>query len=150
MRHFIAGLIFLSVSTALPAQWLKIRTPGIPGKEDGKPELTAPAPRTPADKPDLSGLWGTEDNTYVVNITGDLKPDEVRPWAEEVNKKRLEALDRDTPATRCLPGGPAEILGGEYRIVQGTNLIAILYGSGDYRQIFTDGRELPKDPNPTW
>jgi hypothetical protein len=26
----------------------------------------------------------------------------------------------------------------------------ILYESGAYRQIFTDGRELPKDPNPTW
>src|SRR6266700_1727218 len=110
MRHLIAGLIFLSACTALPAQWLKIKTPGIPRKDDGKPDLTAPAPRTSGDKPDLSGLWGTEDNTYIVNITGDLKPGEVRPWAEEVNRKRLEALDVDTPATRCLPGGPTEIL----------------------------------------
>jgi len=28
--------------------------------------------------------------------------------------------------------------------------MGILYGSGAYRQIFTDGRELPQDPNPTW
>jgi hypothetical protein len=150
MRHFIAGLMFLSVCTALPAQWIKIKTPGIPRKTDGKPELTAPAPRTPDDKPDLSGLWATEDNTYVVDLTGDLKPGEIRPWAQEIYKKRLEALDRDTPATQCLPGGPTEILGSQYRIIQAPNVVAILYGGGAYRQIFTDGREPPKDPNPTW
>jgi hypothetical protein len=150
MRHLIAGLIFLSVSTALPAQWFKIKTPGIPRKADGKTDLTAPAPRAPDGKPDLSGLWGTEDNTYTVTLTSDLKPGEIRPWAEEVYKRRLEALDRDTPATRCLPGGPTEILGAQYRIIQAPNITAILYGSGAYRQIFTDGRELPKDPNPTW
>ena len=150
MRYFMAGLIFWSASTALPAQWLKIQIPGIPRKADGKPDLTAPAPRIPGGKPDLSGLWGPEDNTYIVNLTGDLKPGDIRPWAEEVYKKRLEALDRDTPATHCLPGGPTEILGGQYRIIQAPNVIGILYGSGAYRQIFTDGRELPKDPNPTW
>jgi hypothetical protein len=150
MGRFITAIIFLSACTSLPAQWIKIKTPGIPRKSDGKPELAALGPRTRDGKPDLSGLWKTEDNSYAVNLSGDLKPDEIRPWAEEVYRKRLEALDRDTPATRCLPGGPAEILGAQYRIIQGPNVVAILYGSGAYRQIFTDGRELPKDPNPTW
>ncbi len=71
MRYFIAGLIVLTACTTLPAQWLKIKTPGIPRKADGKPELTAPVPRTPDGKPDLSGLWRTEDNTYGVSLTGD-------------------------------------------------------------------------------
>jgi hypothetical protein len=150
MRCFLAGLILLAASTMLPAQWFKIKTPGIPRKADGKPELTAPAPRTADGKADLSGLWNTEDNTYVVDITADLKPGEVRPWAQEIYKRRVEALDRDTPAAKCLPGGPAEILGAQYRIMQAPNVVAILYGSGAYREIFTDGRELPKDPNPTW
>jgi hypothetical protein len=150
MRCFIAGMMFLSVWPMLPAQWLKIKTPGIPRNADGKPDLTAPATRTSDGKPDLSGLWGTENNTYAINLTGDLKPGEVLPWAEEVYKKRLEALDRDTPAARCLPGGPSEILGGQYRIIQAPAVIGILYSTGSYRQIFTDGRELPKDANPTW
>ena len=150
MRHFIAGLVFLSACSALPAQWIKIKTPGLPRRADGTADLTAPAPRTPDGKPDLSGLWLTGDNTYGVDISIDLKPGEVRPWAQEIYKKRVEALDRDTPATVCLPGGPSEIISGEYRILQGPNVTAILYGSGAYRQIFTDGRELPKDPNPTW
>ena len=29
-------------------------------------------------------------------------------------------------------------------------MLAILYETGTFRQIFTDGRPLPKDPNPTW
>jgi hypothetical protein len=73
MRYFIAGMIFLSACSTLPAQWLKIKTPGIPRKGDGKPDLTAPAPKAPDGKPDLSGLWRTEDNTYIVNLTGDLQ-----------------------------------------------------------------------------
>jgi len=150
MRYFFAALIFWTTCTTLPAQWLKIKTPGIPRQADGKPNLAAPAPRTPDGKPDLSGLWGTEDNTYPLNITADLKPEEVRPWAQEVYKKRLDDLDKDTPGTRCLPGGPTEILGGQYRIIQSPNVTGILYASGAYRQIFTDGRDLPKDPNPTW
>ncbi|PWT99107.1 MAG: hypothetical protein C5B51_27820 [Terriglobia bacterium] len=150
MRYFLTGLIFLGVCTALPAQWLKIKTPGIPRKADGKPELTAPTPRSPEGKPDLSGLWGTENNTYIIDMTADLKPGEVRPWAAELHKERLEALDRDTPATHCLPGGPTEILGAQYRIIQGPNVTGILYASGAYRQVFTDGRALPEDPNPTW
>jgi hypothetical protein len=150
MRQFVSGLILLTACGTLPAQWFKVKTAGIPRQADGKPDLTAPAPRLPDGKPDLSGLWNTEDNTWSVNITADLKPGETRPWAEDVYRKRVEELDRDTPATRCLPGGPAEILGAQYRIMQSPNVIAILYGSGAYRQIFMDGRDLPKDPNPTW
>lgn len=150
MRYIVAGLVFWAACTAAPAQWLKIKTPGLPRKPDGKVDLAAPAPRTPDGKPDLSGLWGAEDNTYPLDIAADLKPEEVRPWAAEVHKRRLDALDRDTPGTHCLPGGPTEILGSQYRIIQSPNVIGILYAGGAYRQIFTDGRELPKDPNPTW
>ena len=134
----------------LSAQWLKIKIPGIPRNSDGKPNLTASAPRATDGKPDLSGLWAAESNTYIVNLTGDLKPGEIRTWAEEVYKKRLEALDKDNPSTRCFPEGPVEILGGQYRIIQGPNVFGILDGSGACRQIFVDGRILPEDPNPTW
>jgi hypothetical protein len=59
---------------------------------------------------------------------------------------------REDPVTNCLPGGPSEILNSTYRIMQSPTLVALLYenGTGRYRQIHMDGRELPKDPNPTW
>ena len=41
-----------------------------------------------------------------------------------------------------------------YKILQTPGVIAFLpeglYGPGVHRQIFTDGRELPANPNPTW
>jgi hypothetical protein len=38
-----------------------------------------------------------------------------------------------------------------FRIIQLPGFTAILYEYGTtYRQIFTDGRKLPRNPNPTW
>src|SRR3984885_10601811 len=38
-----------------------------------------------------------------------------------------------------------------FKIVQNPDEVIILYEAfGLYRQVFMDGRELPKDPNPSW
>jgi hypothetical protein len=29
-------------------------------------------------------------------------------------------------------------------------MVALLFEGGSFRQVFLDGRKLPKDPNPTW
>ena len=50
---FVAVLIIVA-STAAHAQWLNYPTPGTPRTKDGKPNLTAPAPRVNG-KPDLVG-----------------------------------------------------------------------------------------------
>ncbi|MBV8731372.1 MAG: hypothetical protein JO336_16315 [Acidobacteriia bacterium] len=152
MRELASLLaVLLLASAPASAQWLKYKTPGIPRTPAGKADLSAPAPRTADGKPDLSGLWSTEQSSYWIDLTGDLKPGEVRPWAEAVYKQRTNDLDRDTPATHCLPFGPSELLVGDlYRIMQAPNMIAILSEGGGYRQVFIDGRPLPKDPNPTW
>jgi hypothetical protein len=40
---------------------------------------------------------------------------------------------------------------GPFRIVQTPQITTVLYEvPNNFRQIFTDGRTLPKDPNPTW
>jgi hypothetical protein len=141
---------------SLCAQWLNFRTPGIPRTDDGKPNLTAPAPRTPDGKPDLSGLWRPEFNPYNLDVIQDVKDEGVfRPSAEALFKQRLADFHRSDPITHCLPGGPLEILTGGgialYRIIQSPNVVGLLYERGVvHRQIFMDGRELPKDPNPTW
>jgi hypothetical protein len=35
-------------------------------------------------------------------------------------------------------------------VVQTPNLLLMLFSGTLYREIFTDGRGLPKDPNPDW
>jgi hypothetical protein len=139
------------VSAALNAQWLNIKTPGIPRTPDGKPNLTAPAPRTPDGKPDLSGLWRTTSGGYAGDITSDLKPEDIQPWADKLFKQRMENLGRDDLGLLCLPSGPRYVIGGGMvRILQNPSLLAFLYEDLVHRPVFLDGRSLPVDPNPAW
>jgi len=113
------------------------------------------ARHSPNCKPDLSGLWRPEANSYGLAIIQDLKDEAIfKPDAEAVFLKHVNELRRDDPMTHCFPGGPSQIFGAGgdmYRIVQSPSVLALLYErDGLYRQIFTDGRALPKDPNPTW
>lgn len=149
----VSAFVVALLAIPLGAQWLDYRTPGIPRTSDGKPNLNAPAPRTSDGKPDLSGVWRPETNAYRFDVVQDLKDESIfRPAAEALFLKRVKDFRRDDPVTNCLPGGPSEMLNGMYRIIQSPSVTAVLYegGMGRYRQIYTDGRELPKDPNPTW
>jgi hypothetical protein len=146
----VAGLCVLPV--CLSAQWLNVRTTDIPRMPDGKPNLTAPAPLRDG-KPDLSGLWRIPGGSYGWTLIHDIKDETVffKPAAVALFRKRAAEYDIDGPTKRCLPLGPAEILVDVFRIMQSPATMALLYnGLGDYRQIFLDGRALPKDPNPTW
>jgi hypothetical protein len=147
-----AALLLLPVS--LCAQWLNVKTPGIPRTADGKPDLTAPAPRTPDGKPDLSGEWAPGPNRYWLDIIHHIKDENIfQPAAEAVFQKRIADYNHDGPYTRCLPLGPGDMFIGTSRIIQLPTEVALLRsgGAGDhYRRIFMDGRELPKDPSPTW
>ncbi len=151
-RIAIAAALWL-LQVPLGAQWLNLPTPGIPRSANGKPNLTAPAPRTPDGKPDLSGVWQSEVNPFRFDVVQDLKDEGIfRPAAEAVFLKHVADFHRSDPVTNCLPGGPSEMLNTMYRIIQSPTVAAVLYegGMGRYRQIYLDGRPLPKDPNPTW
>jgi hypothetical protein len=132
------------------AQWLKTKTPGIPRTKDGTPNLTAPAPRTPDGKPDLSGIWRNDALGYQLDVTTDLKPGEVLPWAEALAKERTGHFSTDHPSYRCMPEiGPSYNL-GTFKFVHGAGTLAMLPEGGPHRQILIDGRALPEDPQPTW
>ena len=137
----------------LSAQWIHQPTPGIPRTADGKPNLSAPAPRAADGKPDLTGLWrlGVEIGV-AANITVDLAPAEVPAAVSALSRRRLEDFGKDDPEiTGCIPGGPRHIThSGMTKIIQAPGLILMLYEDLSYRQIFTDGRTLPRDPNPDW
>jgi len=145
-----AALLLLPVS--LFAQWVNVKTPGITRTPDGKPDLTAPVPRTADGKPDLSGLWRPGPNFYWVSIIQNIKDGAIfKPEAQAVFRKRAAEYNIDNPASRCLPLGPGDIFAAESRIIQLPTEVALLRsGNAGDRQIFLDGRELPKDPNPTW
>jgi len=151
MKRALVMLFMLTTASPLGAQWLKYPTPGIPRTADGKPNLTAPAPRTADGKPEVSGLWQIDALGYAFNIIGDQDPG-MLPWAQALYKQRADNYWRDDTDVKCLPPGPRAGLFSQnlLKIVQTANLVLILYEEAPTRQIFTDGRELPKDPNPTW
>ncbi len=137
------------VSSSALAQWPDYPTPGIPRTPDGKPNLTAPAPRTPDGKPDLSGIWLSPRTK--VNVALSLKAGETvpfQPWAKEVFDQRQATNSKDDPSARCLPVGLTvrPTLPTPLKILQTPMVTVILYESRtNFRQIFTDGRPLPKD-----
>jgi hypothetical protein len=144
-------MLVCTLSASLSAQWLKHPTPGIPRLPDGKPNLAAPAPRTRSGKPDLSGIWSVNGMGSAFNIIGG-HDTEMLPWAKPVYEQRLADYAKDDTDLHCLPPGPRAGLFGTtlLKIVQTDDLVLILYEQAPTRQIFTDGRTLPEDPNPTW
>ena len=146
--------VFASLlSTTAAAQWTNYPTPGIPRLPDGRPNLFAPVPRTADGKPDLSGVWRGAGPLYRFNIAQDLKPEDIQPWAEALFLQRVRDSRKDSPLARCLPVSvPFHDFFDLNRIVQTPALIVLLFESPNspHRTVFTDGRDLPKDPNPTW
>ena len=151
----------------LAAQWLNYPTPGLPRTADGKPNLSAPAPRTADGHPDLSGIWelaedracepncgNGQSGQQFLNIGRTLKDGlPFQPGMAELAKARRVLPKLDEPITRCLPIGLVERYthGSMRKIVQTPGLTLILNEyNKSYRQIFTDGRPLPDDPQPSY
>ena len=97
------------------------------------------------------GVPGMEIGTqhkYAFNILIDYKPEEVRMRAAAADLLRMRAAAVD-PSNVCTkpPGFPlAGLLSEPLKIVQSPRLTVILYEVDNlHRQIFTDGRKLPKE-----
>lgn len=109
-----------------------------------KPPPTGPAPRMPDGRPDLSGFWSRGPGGAAE------PPPEGLPWAEAVVKERMMNNLKDMPTARCLPGGLTQTA-AQGKFVQTPGLLVILNEfPGNTRQIFLDGRQHPKDREPTW
>jgi hypothetical protein len=135
------------------AQWIKYPSQGIPRTADGSPNLSAPVPKTSGGQPDLSGIWSTPDGKYLGNLAADLKEVPFQPWAAALFRERQENQGKGRPSERCLPHGITDFdaLPWPRKIFQTPTTIVMLYEAyNHYRQIFTDGRALPKDPQPAW
>jgi hypothetical protein len=137
------------------AQWLKLPQ-AFPQTKDGKPDLTAPAPRKPDGKADLAGIWQPVGVKYLVNLAADFKPGDlpILPWAETLtNERKTDRHGAEESDANCLPPGIPKLNAtpNPFKIIQDPGLVVILYEAlGQYRQVFMDGRELRKDVNPAW
>ncbi len=153
MRAFLLSSI-LAVPAA--AQWLNFPDAGTPRTADGKPNLSAPSPKTPDGKPELSGIWLADDITHFFDLAADRQQPEVpfQPWAKALSQKRQDNLHKEDPLALCMPPGVPRINTiAPFKIIQTPRLVIGLYettSTSAFRQIFTDGRPLPKDPQPTW
>lgn len=167
-RVVMAGLVLCALSARAHGQWLKYPTAGVPRTADGRPNLSAPTPRAVDGKPDLSGLWAMETKRAAnANFPGcDAVSDEFiniaarlngglpyQPWARNLVKTRQFEQRVNDPMSRCIPIGPVRLhtWNGPRKLVQTPGLLIVMNEPDtSYRQIFTDGRPLPKDPNPSW
>src|SRR6058998_2373374 len=104
--RMIAGTaLLLTFAVSSPAQWVNYKTPGVPRTPDGKPNLSAPAPKAADGKPDLTGIWRNPDGRYLDNLaTGGVEVP-FQPWAQALYKERQESFSKDRPSGRCLPHG---------------------------------------------
>jgi hypothetical protein len=155
-----ARLLALLVAAPAFAQWLNYRVPGVPRTADGKVNLTAPAPSASDGKPDLSGVWES-DPQYFYDLARDLKPGELalQPWAARIQAEREGRDHADDPLSQCMPPGVPRInlstpnAPHPFKIVETPALVVLLYetsANSTFRQVFLDGRPLPKDPQPNW
>jgi hypothetical protein len=162
-----AGLAVLLCASFLPAaaQWIHYPTAGIPRTADGKPNLTAPAPKAPDGKPDLSGLWmptragakipsdqGSYASLQYFMAPGSTIPP-MLPEAEALYRKRFENFGAGRPSERCMPHGvpDAMMVPGPVKFVQNPGVTFLLYEEfNHFRQVFTDGRDFPRDITPAW
>ncbi len=138
--------ILLLVSTTVQAQWFDWSTPTVPRTADGTPDLTAPIPRTLEGLVDMSGVWTPEDARGSLFDTS-----KIQGWALDAMLVHETNFYINDPRFHCLPSGPGSYpagstTGGQRRLIQHQDYIAILTGEMTYRQVFMDGRQLEAEP----
>ena len=172
------AVVIAAVAPPLSAQWPSRPTPGVPRLADGRPNLTAPAPRTADGKIDFTGNWIRGDGqlgpagggvltgpapvfsdgppvTTFRNVAANMKEGlPLQPAAAALMKARNAANSKDNPDAHCLPMGVMQFHnhGMPRKMVQTPALIVITYEANyGLRYIHMDGRTLPgKDAVPWW
>ncbi len=99
----IVAVLVTAALGSVGAQSLNQRDPKIPRSADGRPNLSAPAPRLNG-KPDLSGLWQAERTpvSEFVRVLGPGLP-AIQPDLNDVTKHVLNVLWDVPPGQRAAP-----------------------------------------------
>jgi hypothetical protein len=114
---------------------------------------------------DLSGVWMQYPDGDIVGTPGMNGVNEhfrppLTPWgqaqvnaAKPLSGSKAVAGTEDTSILRCEPSGPPQILimPNPWEIVQIPGRILMFFEQQHiWREIWMDGRALPKDPDPSW
>lgn len=169
----VAGACTLAVFSFLPAsaQEAPAAAPngGARGSRGGRRANRPPAGPTPrlpdnpfygvnAGKPDLGGkgMWQVP---YIIDMasarfTGKNVDVPFTPEAKKIFDERTANHSKDDPEGFCLPPGVPRMMYTPYpaQIYQMADRILFIYEGGAHvwRIIWMDGRQHPKDPNPTF
>jgi len=138
-----------------------------PRTADGKPDLTGvwqytrpPGTPAPAPPPPPQPVQTGEIIPLAVrqsqfwNLGASFKDGlPFQPWAAELHRQRVAENSKDNPDAHCLPLGVMQLHthGQPRKMIQTPDVTVIIYeANSGLRQIFTDGRTLPKDAEPWW
>jgi hypothetical protein len=131
---------------------------------DGKPDFSGiwttaepnrrrgPTAAASDDKPaDPTAISGSRQMTNLgVDLPGGVLP--YQPWLVPIVKERTANNAKDDPHVRCWPDNFIRAYGMPHmlKFVHSPNLLVMLNEmNAGYRQVFTDARPLPQDPNPS-
>ena len=150
------ALVF-SIAMVASAQWDPYPWKRVPRTADGKVDLNAPAQRTRLRQARSFRLLDA-GKSHQAPAEPRRRP-EARRCAAQAMGAAISTMSaskttaRIIPGVSCLPSGIPEKdnIPDGLKLVQTEDLVLFLHESRTiYRQIFTDGRPLPKNPQPTW
>ena len=156
----VAGVVACSAAAAGAQNTLGGSIPGEArsGATEGYTPPTGPAPRTPAGKPDFSGVW---EHPYVPDMSrtnprnpavqkgpGDL------PYtgAGRENVTAYDPAKNGDYTGMCMPFGLMRSMNSPYplQIMQNDKFLAFLFEQSTWFHVVPFKAEHSKDPNPTW
>ena len=159
--HLLPALAFLFAAISF--------SPAIFAQSNSQPRNASDSAK-PADSPaslshDLSGVWmqyrdGDVPGTPGMNGVNQHFRPPLTPWgqaqldaAKPLSGAKAVAGQEDNSALRCEPSGPPQVLvlPNPWEIIQIPGRVLMFFEEQHiWREIWTDGRPLPKDPDPSW
>jgi len=159
-RAVFSGALLVIVLAVSSAAFAQSNSPGAKPAQATKSQYAVP----PLSH-DLSGVWMQYPDGDVPGVPGmNAVDDRTRPPLTPWGKERFDAArplvgpravpgEENNPALRCDPDGPPKLLNlpNPFEIVQVPGRMLMFFELGHiWREIWTDGRPLPKDPDPSY
>ena len=149
---------FLALMVAIIGSFAFTPSAGAQGRQQAV--AAQPAKDQPFDPHDLSGVWWRRGKSGSTLSRDNVPP--MTPWAEgkyAANKPGIGRADRvvpmgNDPMMQCDPVGFPRVMFYDAYPTEIVQVPGRVFEFFDYfythRTLWTDGRELPKDPDPTW